>query len=139
MPAEDEIYQERILEHYEEPYHRGKCPHATHAHEADNPLCGDTIRIEAAIDEAGKLRELWFDGDGCCISQSAASMLVERFNGRSVGDVQAFSAEDMLDLFGARLTPNRQKCCLLSWRVLQSAVFSPIEAAGPVHGGGAVG
>jgi nitrogen fixation NifU-like protein len=24
------------------------------------------------------------------------------------------------------LTPNRQKCCLLSWKVLQTAVFSPI-------------
>jgi nitrogen fixation protein NifU and related proteins len=30
-------------------------------------------------------------------------------------------------LFGARLTPNRQKCCLLSWRVLQAAIFSPVK------------
>jgi len=32
----------------------------------------------------------------------------------------------MLALFGAKLTPNRQKCCLLSWRVLQQAIYSPM-------------
>ena len=41
-----------------------------------------------------------------------------------------FTAEDMLRLFGAKLTPNRQKCCLLSWRVLQSAIYSPAAANG---------
>ncbi len=36
----------------------------------------------------------------------------------------------MLGLFGAKLTPNRQKCCLLSWRALQSAIYSPLADAG---------
>ena len=40
---------------------------------------------------------------------------------------QAPGNEDMLKLYGARLTPNRQKCCLLSWKVLQSAVHSPVD------------
>jgi nitrogen fixation NifU-like protein len=35
----------------------------------------------------------------------------------------------MLRLFGAKLTPNRQKCCLLSWRVLQQAIYAPIGEA----------
>jgi nitrogen fixation protein NifU and related proteins len=34
-------------------------------------------------------------------------------------------------LFGARLTPNRQKCCLLPWRVLQAAIYSPVGKEGP--------
>ena len=58
MPLhEDELYQEHILDHYEEPFHRGHCPAATHAHEDDNPLCGDVVRIELAIDPDGKIRE----------------------------------------------------------------------------------
>ena len=56
-------------------------------------------------------------------------MLVERFDGRTVEEVKKFTAEDMLDLFGARLTPNRQKCCLLPWRVLQAAIYSPATPA----------
>ena len=128
MPQpEDELYQERILEHYEEPYHRGHCAHPTHAHEDDNPLCGDVVRVELAVDPAGRIGEAYFDGDGCCISQAAASMLVEQIEGKSVEEVKKFHAQDMLELFGAKLTPNRQKCCLLSWRVLQSAVYSPTD------------
>ena len=137
---EEEIYQEHVLDHYEDPYHRGSCEHATHAHEDDNPLCGDVIRIELKIDN-DQVKEAWFEGDGCCISQSAASMLVEKMEGQSIDAIRDFTAEQMLELFQAKLTPNRQKCCLLSWKVLQSAVFSPVDgdeddlAGGPTFNG----
>ena len=124
---EDELYQEHILDHYEDPYHRGKCPQCTHAHEDDNPLCGDVVRIELEIGADGKLGNVYFSGDGCVISQASASMLAEEMFGKQVDDVKEFSAEDMLKLYGPRLTPNRQKCCLLSWKVLQSAVHSPVK------------
>ncbi len=131
MPLEDdELYQERILDHYEQPFHRGSCPAATHAHEDENPLCGDTVRVELAISPDGTIRDAYFGGDGCCISQASASLLIERMQGRSVDEAKRFKAEDMLELFGAKLTPNRQKCCLLAWRALQSAIYSPVGADG---------
>lgn len=136
-PDEEEIYQEHILDHYEDPFHRGQCPHCTHMHEDDNPLCGDVVRMTLNIDDAGNLKEVWFDGDGCCISQAAASMLSERFDGHRVDEVKKFTAQDMLELFGVKLTPNRQKCCLLPWRVLQAAIYSPLEnSASPSDGKG---
>jgi nitrogen fixation NifU-like protein len=137
---EEELYQDRIQDHYENPYHRGRCRHCTHAHEDNNPLCGDVIRLELQIDR-GTLKEVYFSGDGCCISQAAASMLVQRFDGRRVEDVKQFTAKDMLDLFGVPLTPSRQKCCLLAWRVLQVAVHSTVktddalDTAAPSPGG----
>ena len=126
MSSEEEIYQEHVLDHYEDPYHRGHCQPVTHAHEDDNPLCGDVVRVELQIEE-NRIKQAWFDGDGCCISQSSASMLMEAIEGKSVEEIKEFSANDMLQLFQAKLTPNRQKCCLLSWRVVQSALFSPLE------------
>ena len=131
MPADqEELYQERIQDHYEEPYHRGQCPCCTHAHQDTNPLCGDVVRLELQVDDQGMLKEVYFNGDGCCISQAAASMLVEKFNGKRIEEVKKFTAKDMLELFGVRLTPNRQKCCLLSWRVLQAAIYSPVRGNG---------
>ena len=97
---EQQIYQEHILDHYEDPYHRGQCDQATHTHEDDNPLCGDVIRVELQIDEEGRIRSAWFDGDGCCISQASASMLMEQIEGKTVDEVKQFSATDMLRLFG---------------------------------------
>jgi nitrogen fixation NifU-like protein len=131
-----EIYQERIMDHYEDPFHRGRCPSATHRHQDDNPLCGDIIQIELRIDDAGKITDAWFDGEGCCISQAAASMLMEQVCGKTVDQVRTTTAEQMLELFGPRLTPNRQKCCLLSWKVLQGAVFSPVQDDPPVRPAG---
>ena len=129
----DDLYQERILDHYEEPYHRGHSAHATHAHQDENPLCGDVVRVELEIEPQGAVREAWFSGDGCCISQASASMLMEKIEGKSVADLKAMTAGDMLALFGAKLTPNRQKCCLLAWRVLQSALYAPLAAAEERH------
>ena len=125
--GEDDIYQEHVLEHYEEPYHRGHCPQPTHIHEDKNPLCGDRIQVELELGDEGKIEDFYFNGDGCCISQASASMLAEAMDGKTIEEAQQFSARDMLELFGARLTPNRQKCCLLAWRVLQIALHSPVQ------------
>ena len=133
--SEEEIYQEHILDHYEDPYHRGHCTHPTHAHEDDNPLCGDVVRIELGIDGEGRIEDAYFNGEGCCISQAAASMLIERIDGRSTEEAKQLTAGDMLELFGVRLTPNRQKCCLLSWRVLQQALYSPTDGNSASDGG----
>jgi nitrogen fixation protein NifU and related proteins len=127
MTSDEEIYQDHILDHYEDPFHRGHLAEATHAHEDKNPLCGDVVRIELAVDDDGKIQNLYFDGAGCVISQASASMLLEEMFGKTIDDVKGFSAEDMLKLYGPRLTPNRQKCCLLSWKVLQGAVHSPVS------------
>jgi nitrogen fixation NifU-like protein len=133
MPApgsDDDVYQEHILEHYEEPFHKGALAGATHAHEDDNPLCGDVVHIDLAIDPGGRVTQAWFSGDGCCISQASASMLLEHLEGKSVDEIKQFSAPDMLKLFGPKLTPNRQKCCLLGWRVMQAAIYSPVAKTG---------
>lgn len=131
MPSNDELYQDRILDHYEQPFHRGTCSEPTHAHEDDNPLCGDFVRLELAVDADGIVRDAYFNGRGCCVSQAAASMLMEATVGKSVAELKAMTAPAMLALFGPRLTPNRQRCCLLSWRVLQQALESPVQLGTP--------
>ena len=132
----EDIYQERILDHNEQPYHRGKAARPTHAHQDDNPLCGDFVHVDLTIGPDGKVHEAWFEGEGCCISQAAASMLMEAIEGRTVDDLKQFTAEEMLKLFGPKLTPNRQKCCLLAWRVVKSALYSPVGPAGSGSPGG---
>lgn len=128
--ADDDLYRDHVLEHFEQPYHRGCCPLATHWHEDTNPLCGDSVRIEMRINPQGCAECVYFNGEGCCISQAAASMMVEHLEGKKVDDIRRFSAHDMLALFGARLTPTRQRCCLLAWKVLQTAFVGAPPSAG---------
>ncbi|OYP32241.1 Fe-S cluster assembly sulfur transfer protein SufU [Rhodopirellula sp. MGV] len=144
MANEQDIYEEHVLDHYEDPYHRGFLENATHEHQGKNPLCGDVIEIYLRLDSEGRVSEAWFEGEGCVISQASASMLIEKVEGKTAEEVREFSANEMLELFGPKLTPNRQKCCLLSWRVLQSALHSPIGEDGddeddPNFGGPSLG
>jgi nitrogen fixation protein NifU and related proteins len=125
---EEDVYQEHVMDHYEDPYHKGPCAGCTHACQDRNPLCGDVVKLELLIDNAGHVSEAWFNGQGCCISQASASMLTETIEGKSVNELKQFTANDMLELFGAKLTPNRQKCCLLAWRVLQQAMHAPVAS-----------
>jgi nitrogen fixation NifU-like protein len=124
MYSED-LYQDRILDHYEQPFHRGPCRGATHWHEATNPFCGDRIRIELRVNDQDLVEELFFQGEGCCVSQAAASMLVEHFQGKTLDAARSFDPTQMLSLFGAPLTITRKKCCLLPWQVLQAAIVCP--------------
>lgn len=120
----DELYDDHILDHFESPYHKGhlRCPTCTHSDR--NPICGDQITLELAIDDQRRVHEAYFDGKGCAISQAAASILCEAIEGKSLHELQNFQAKDMLDLLKVRLTASRQKCGLLGFKVLKTILYS---------------
>ena len=124
----DDLYDEHILDHYESPYHRGHLEHPTIVHRDENPLCGDTVTLELLVDENRRVKEAWFDGHGCAISQAAASILTQEIEGKTLDELKEFQAPQMLDLLQVRLTASRQKCGLLSFKILKTMVYSLDEA-----------
>jgi len=88
----------------------------------DNPVCGDSVQLELHVSETGLIQQAWFTGMGCVISQASASMLVEHIEGKTLDILASFTAQNMLDLFRARLTPGRQRCCLLTWEALRTLI-----------------
>lgn len=125
----DELYDDYILDHYESPYHRGHVDHPTIAHEDENPLCGDQVRLELLV-EGDRVKEAWFDGHGCAISQAAASILTEEIEGKSLAELKEFQAPQMLDLLRVRLTASRQKCGLLCFKILKTMIYTLDEQRG---------
>ena len=123
----DELYDDHILDHFESPYHKGHltCPTCTHSDR--NPICGDQVTIEIDVGENRCVREAWFDGKGCAISQAAASILCEAIEGKSIDELRGFQAKDMLDLLKVRLTASRQKCGLLGFKVLKAMLYTMDE------------
>ena len=119
---EQGIYEDHILRHYEVPYHNGPFAQATHRQRVDNPVCGDSVQLELLISDTGLIEQAWFTGAGCVISQASASMLVEYIEGQTLEILSSSTAQDMLNLFRARLTPNRQQCCILAWRALHELI-----------------
>lgn len=120
----DELYDDYILDHFESPYHKGHAEHPTVSHEDENPLCGDHVHLEIVVDAEHRVREAWFDGHGCAISQASASILTQMIEGKTIDELRQFSAPEMLKLLKVRLTASRQKCGLLSFKVLKTMIYT---------------
>ena len=118
----DDFYREFILDHYKRPRNFGTLEDPDVTHEEDNPLCGDRIRIDLRLRE-GHVADVRFTGQGCAISQAAASLLTERIKGASLERVRAFSKEEMLEILGVPLSPIRLKCGLLALKVLKTGLY----------------
>ncbi len=116
------VYQEELLDHYENPSNYGTLPNPNISHEEDNPLCGDRIRIDLIVED-DVITEVRFSGHGCTISQAAASMLTEEIEGKSLTEVKKLSRDDILDMIGIPLGPVRLKCALLALKVLKAGAY----------------
>jgi nitrogen fixation NifU-like protein len=115
------IYQEEILDHFKHPRHKGALTDATHSAHFTNPTCGDELTVYLKVD-GDRISDISFDGQGCAISQAAASMLTEELAGKTVADATSLSDQDMFAMIGVDLTPARQKCGLLAVAALRKAV-----------------
>ena len=120
----DDIYRQYILEHYREPHNHGTLDQPD-IHAADtNPLCGDRVAIDLKVRD-GRVSEVRFNGRGCAISQASASMLTDRIEGATMDELKAISPQDVLEMLGVEIGPARQRCALLSLRVLHQGIGGP--------------
>ena len=117
----DELYRDYILEHYKNPKNFGELPE----HDLDfydkNPLCGDEMEVQIRVED-GKIADLKWHGQGCAISQAAASIASEELIGMDVEDAARLDADWMLEHMGIDISATRRKCALLNLKVLRGAV-----------------
>lgn len=118
----DELYDDHILDHYESPYHKGPLADASCTLSDRNPICGDQVTLQLRFD-GDKVAECFFQGTGCAISQAAASILCEAVEGKTLAELRELQARDMLDLLQVPLTPSRQKCGLLAFKILKTLLY----------------
>ena len=116
------IYEEDILDHYENPSNYGTLENPDISYEEDNPLCGDKIHMDLTVKD-GIVVDVGWQGYGCTISQAAASMLTERIKGQRLDDIKKLSKDDQLDMLGIPLGPVRLKCGLLALKVLKAGAY----------------
>ena len=139
MEANDlnDIYTELVMEHSANSPYKHDLDSANCSLHGHNPNCGDDITLKLEFKD-DKIADASFVGQGCAISQSSTSMMLETLIGKTVDE-----AKTIIDIFVKMIErqpitqaernllgdsvvfenicnmPARVKCALLSWRTLQ--------------------
>jgi nitrogen fixation NifU-like protein len=121
-------YIENILDHHDHPRNKRALNPADIEASGGNPGCGDIVVMYANVDDTGRITEAGFQGEGCTISQAAASMLTEELLGRSLDEVRGMSYEDVIDEMGKEVVSTRTRCATLALTVMKNATEDYLRA-----------
>ncbi len=133
-----DLYQEVILDHSRHPHNYRAMTDATRQAEGYNPLCGDQVTVYLKL-HGDRIEEVSFQGNGCAISKSSASVMTDLVQGRSKQEAAALFEKfrqlvtgenpppedptDKMAIFaGVSEFPARVKCAVLGWHTLRSAL-----------------
>jgi nitrogen fixation NifU-like protein len=133
-------YSEIIIEHSQFPRHHGSIDKPTHQAQGENPFCGDRIRLQFSVNEAGLIEQAAVESIGCAISTASASLMATHLHGLSLQQAEELFNQirtlvtegldeerqehlgELAALAFAGRYPSRVKCATLSWHVLKHAL-----------------
>lgn len=132
----DDLYRRVIMDHYKNPRNRGNFEEGNVSIDLANPTCGDKITLQMKV-EGGRVTAARYQGEGCSISMSSASMMTEAVKGKTFeealklaedfssmmkGAACEFEYEDIEALSGVNKFPARIKCATLAWNALRKGI-----------------
>jgi nitrogen fixation NifU-like protein len=134
-----DLYQDTILEHNKRPRNFRRIDAADRQQDGFNPLCGDRLTLFLKLD-GDTIADVAFQGNGCAISTSSASLMTEAVKGKTVAEADRLfegfrrlvtregkaptkaEAGKLLVFSGVGEFPARVKCATLCWHTLEAAL-----------------
>jgi nitrogen fixation NifU-like protein len=114
---------EFLLDHYQHPRNHGQLADADVTMPGGNPGCGDIVTIYLKVGASGdQVEKVTFEGEGCTISQAAASILTEMTEGKPFSTIDEMDFSDMIDYLGREVVNTRPRCATLALGTLKAAI-----------------
>ena len=126
------------MDHYKNPRNKGALEGEAVTIDMNNPTCGDRIHLTLKVTD-GVVEDARFEGEGCSISMSSASMMTQLIKGKKVDEAleladifskmmmgeeysDKYDLEDVEALQGVSQFPARIKCATLAWKAMEKGV-----------------
>jgi len=117
------LYNEQVLEIYEDTSNVGELKNKTHSAQHVNPVCDDKITIELEI-KNGKIINAKYRGKTCFISRVSANALTEFIKGKSLEEIKNINKEKMDEIIGTKIIETRIACELLPLEALKKILHA---------------
>lgn len=110
-----------VLEHFRRPRNHRRLASPTVAHDADNPLCGDRVRVELVIEDDAIVSAA-FTANACAICTASASLLTERLAGTRVSDAAAIADDEVIAALESSIPDGRRACATLAANAMRQGL-----------------
>ena len=116
-------YSEKVIDHYENPRNVG-----TFDKEASDigtgmvgaPACGDILRLQIKVNDAGIIEDARFKAYGCGSAIASSSLITEWVKGKSLEEAGAIKNSDIAEEL--ELPPVKVHCSILAEDAIKAAI-----------------
>lgn len=116
-------YSEKVLDHYENPRNVGtldKDDRSVGTGMVGAPACGDVMRLQIKVNEAGVIEDARFKTYGCGSAIASSSLLTEWVKGKTLDEASQIKNQEIADELA--LPPVKVHCSVLAEDAIRAAI-----------------
>ena len=116
-------YSDKVLDHYENPRNVGKFDpkdQTIGTGMVGAPACGDVMRLQIKVSEAGVIEDAKFKTYGCGSAIASSSLLTEWVKGKSLDEASEIKNTEIADELA--LPPVKIHCSVLAEDAIKAAI-----------------
>ena len=116
-------YSEKVIDHYQNPKNVGtldKSKKNVGTGLVGAPECGDVMRLQIEVDDAGVIKDAKFKTFGCGSAIASSSLATEWLKGKSVDDAMKIDNMDIVEELA--LPPVKIHCSVLAEDAIKAAI-----------------
>ncbi len=116
-------YSDKVIDHYQNPKNVGtldKSQKNVGTGLVGAPECGDVMRLQIQVDDAGMITDAKFKTFGCGSAIASSSLATEWLKGKSVDDALKIDNMDIVEELN--LPPVKIHCSVLAEDAIKSAI-----------------
>ena len=114
-------YNQIVMEHFAHPRNMGEMENPDGVGEAQNPVCGDTMRLFIKV-EMNRIIDAKFLTFGCGAAIASSSITTEMIKGKTIEEVLMVSDQVIAEALGG-LPPTKVHCSILAEKAIHAAVL----------------